>query len=62
MAMAVVRFGDLGLGERARGVEHDATKAVVLAVGCKGAQSWRNNSGGAELRLVAAMAAFVRTT
>jgi hypothetical protein len=60
--MAVARSCDLGLGERARGAEHDATKAVVLAMGRKGAQSWRNNSGGTELRLVAAMAAFVRAT
>jgi hypothetical protein len=60
MAMTVARPSDQGLGERARGAEHDAVKAVVLTVGRKGAQSWRNNGGGAELRLVAAMAAFIR--
>jgi hypothetical protein len=47
------------LGERARRVKYDAMKAVVLAVGRKGAWNWRNNGGGAELRSVAAMAAFV---
>jgi hypothetical protein len=59
MAMAVARSGDLGLCEHARGVEHDAAKAVVLAVGRNGAQSWRNSGGGVELRSVAAMVAFV---
>jgi hypothetical protein len=57
--MAVACSGDLGLGKRARGVEHDAAKAVVLDVERKGARSWRNSGGGAELRSVAAMAAFV---
>jgi hypothetical protein len=33
----VARSGDQGLGEHARGAEHDAAKAVVLAVGHKGA-------------------------
>jgi hypothetical protein len=47
------------LGERACGVEYDATKAVVLVVGRKEVQNWKNSGDGVELRLVVAMAAFV---
>jgi hypothetical protein len=47
------------LGERACGAEYDATKAVVLAVGRKEAQNWKNSGDGAELRSVVDMAAFV---
>jgi hypothetical protein len=50
------------MGRRALRAEHDAAKAVVLAMGCKGAQSWRNSGGGTVLHSVAAMVVFVRTT